>query len=57
MIIFDMDGLMFDTENPYIEVFEGICKKHNHYFLREYLLGMFGTSYFDYLIYKMIIHC
>ena len=40
-----------DMETLYIEVFEDICKKHDHYFLREYLLGMLGTSYYDYSIY------
>ena len=25
-----------DTETLYIEVFEDICKKYNHYFSREY---------------------
>ena len=50
-IIFDMDGLMFDTETLYIDVFEDVCKKHGHSFPREYFLGMLGTSYFDCSIY------
>lgn len=50
-IIFDMDGLMFDTETLYIDVFEDVCKKHGHAFPREYFLGMLGTSHFDYSIY------
>ena len=43
-IIFDMDGLMFDTENLYIDVFEDICNKNNYSFPRKYLLGMLGAS-------------
>ena len=35
-------------ETLYIEVFEDICKKYNHYFLREYLFGMLRKSYYDY---------
>ena len=50
-VIFDMDGLMFDTETLYIDVFEDVCKKHGHAFPREYFLGMLGTSHFDYSIY------
>ena len=49
-VIFDMDGLMFDTETLYIDVFEDVCKKHGHAFPREYFLGMLGTSHFDYSI-------
>lgn len=51
-VIFDMDGLMFDTETLYIDVFEDVCKKHGHAFPREYFLGMLGTSHFDYSIYR-----
>ena len=51
-VIFDMDGLMFDTETLYIDVFEDVCKKQGHAFPREYFLGMLGTSHFDYSIYR-----
>ena len=51
-VIFDMDGLMFDTESLYIEVFERVCKKNNVCFPKEYLINMLGTSDFDLSIYQ-----
>lgn len=51
-VIFDMDGLMFDTESLFIEVFENVCRKNNVSFPKQYLLNMLGTSSVDLTIYK-----
>ena len=51
-VIFDMDGLMFDTESLYIEVFENVCQKKHVQFPRKYLINMLGTSDFDLSIYN-----
>lgn len=32
-------------------MFEDICKKQDHYFPKEYLIAMLGTSCYDYSIY------
>lgn len=47
-----MDGLMFDTEKLFIDIFEDLCRNNNYCFPRELLYNMLGTSGFDCSIYK-----
>lgn len=43
-IIFDMDGLMFDTEKLFEVLFFKVCDEHNFYCTREAFLSMVGVS-------------
>lgn len=43
-IIFDMDGLMFDTEKLFEVLFFKVCEEHNFYCTREAFLSMVGVS-------------
>lgn len=43
-VIFDMDGLMFDTEKPYIQLFEKLCREHKISFPKECLEQLIGVS-------------
>lgn len=46
-IIFDMDGLMFDTERLYIEGFKYVGEKTGAKFPEESLLKLVGMNYHD----------
>lgn len=50
MIVFDMEGLMFDTENPYIEVFEAFVKTQS-LFSKRIFARYVWNKLFDFLIY------
>lgn len=43
-VIFDMDGLMFDTEKPYIQLFEKLSREHGINFPKECLEQLIGVS-------------
>ena len=43
-VIFDMDGLMFDTERPYIDLLVKICRERNLNFPTEYVRELIGVS-------------
>lgn len=43
-IIFDMDGLMFDTEKLFEVLFFKVCKEHDFYCSKEAFLSMVGVS-------------
>ena len=43
-IIFDMDGLMFDTEHLFEDLFFKVCKERDFYCTREAFLSMVGVS-------------
>ncbi|NCC53908.1 MAG: HAD family phosphatase [Erysipelotrichia bacterium] len=43
-IIFDMDGLMFDTEKLFEVLFFKVCKEHDFYCTKEAFLSMVGVS-------------
>ena len=39
-----MDGLMFDTERPYIDLLVKICRERNLNFPTEYVRELIGVS-------------
>lgn len=43
-IIFDMDGLMFDTEKLFEHLFFKVCEEHDFYCTRDAFLSMIGVS-------------
>ena len=55
-VVFDMDGLMFNTEDLYDQVGDVILKKRGHRFTRELKLSMMGKPGQD-AFEVMIAHC
>ena len=43
-IVFDMDGLMFDTEKLFEVLFFKVCEEHQFYCTKEAFLSMVGVS-------------
>lgn len=44
MVIFDMDGLMFDTEALALQVYEKLCRDYGCEYSREFYLSLLGTT-------------
>lgn len=43
-VIWDMDGLIFDTERMRVDAWEQVCKNHGYAFDRSVLLGCIGKN-------------
>ncbi len=44
-IIFDMDGVLTDSERPYMDIFPLVCKEYNYHLNTEDIVNTLGTSY------------